>query len=213
MPHLSVAPYPDLDLYVFSTAFPAPLGAFSTPTWLTDLFKVDAKAPFSRNEDTRKTVRDLLRHEGYKPTGRGKPASEYLVRAAEQGYLRSINLAVDACNAVSLHSGLPISVVDIDLLYPPCHVAPGAPDVAYIFNASGQVIKVAGLLCLHDQEGPCANAVKDAQRAKTHEGTSKTLTLIWGTQTLDTAAVGIWYRSLLEKCGATTTRWSAIPMT
>ncbi len=30
-------------------------------------------------------MRKLLRHGGYKPTGRGKPASEYLVRAAGEG--------------------------------------------------------------------------------------------------------------------------------
>jgi hypothetical protein len=45
----------------------------------------------------RAAVRDMLRPGGCKPTGRGKPASEYLVRAASEGQLAPINLAVDAC--------------------------------------------------------------------------------------------------------------------
>ena len=36
-------------------------------------------------EALRQEVRDLLRHGGHKPTGRGKPSSEYLVRAAGEG--------------------------------------------------------------------------------------------------------------------------------
>ena len=46
------------------------------------LFALEADAPLQRVEQVRQDVRDLLRHGGYKPTGRGKPASEYLVRAA-----------------------------------------------------------------------------------------------------------------------------------
>ena len=83
---------------------------------------LDAKAPLSRDEDVRKRVRDLLRHGGYKPTGRGKPSPEYLVRAVGDGALSPINAAVDACNAVSLASGLPVSVVDLDLAAPPFRI-------------------------------------------------------------------------------------------
>jgi DNA/RNA-binding domain of Phe-tRNA-synthetase-like protein len=96
----------------------------------------------------RVAVRDLLRHGGYSPTGRGKPASEYLVRAASEGALRSINLAVDACNAVSLHSGFPISVVDLARAREPFRIGIAPPGASYVFNASGQTIDLAGLLCL-----------------------------------------------------------------
>ena len=41
-------------------------------------------------------------------------------------------------------------------------VAPAG--ASYVFNASGQAIDLGGLLCLFDADGPCANAVKDAQR-------------------------------------------------
>ena len=120
---LTVAPHPRLDLCAFTTAFPAALSDVPSPIWLTGLLAPGADAPLGRSEDVRRAVRDLLRHGGYKPTGRGKPASEYLVRAANDGNLISINAAVDACNVASLHSGLPISVVDLDLAVPPFRVA------------------------------------------------------------------------------------------
>jgi DNA/RNA-binding domain of Phe-tRNA-synthetase-like protein len=162
--------------------------------------------PLSRGEELRAAVRDLLRHGGYKPTGRGKPASEYLVRAAEEGTLASINPAVDACNVVSLHSGVPISVVDTDIARGPFRVGLAPDGPRYIFNAAGQEIDVAGLLCLFDAEGPCANAVKDSQRTKTNAATRRTLSLLWGTHAQPGASgrAATWYRELLERAGART---------
>ena len=154
----------------------------------------------------RKRVRDLLRHGGYRPTGRGKPASEYLIRAAGEGALGSINLAVDACNAASLASHLPISVVDLDRAVPPLRVGLAAEGERYVFNTAGQEIDLKGLLCLFDAEGPCANAVKDSQRTKTGPDTRATLSLVWGCDGLEerlAACLGH-YRGLLEDAGATT---------
>ncbi len=163
-----------------------------------------AAAPFESSDEIRRAVRDLLRAAGFKPTGRSKPSSEYLLRAAGDGPLPAINPAVDAGNAVSLHSGLPISVVDLDRLRPPLRVAVAPPGSRYVFNPSGQEIDVGNLLCLIDAEGPCANAVKDAQRTKTDDHTRATLSLIWGTAALPgrAAAVADWYRALLEGIGA-----------
>src|SRR4051812_43526603 len=98
------------------------MGEIPSPAWLVELLALDAPAPFKPDDALRAAIRDLLRHGGYKPTGRGKPASEYLIRAATDGALASINLAVDACNVTSLHSGLPISVVDFDRAQPPFHI-------------------------------------------------------------------------------------------
>ena len=198
--------HPSAELAVFETTFPRALAAMPAPAWLLQLLAPDAAAPMQRDENVRKSVRDVLRHGGYKPTGRGKPASEYLVRTAQQDGLRSINAAVDACNVVSLHSGLPISVVDADRLAPPLRVGLAQPDCTYAFNASGQSIDVSGLLCLHDAEGPCANAVKDAQRTKTHDATTRTLTILWGALELEAhlQSALFWYRKLLEDLGATT---------
>src|SRR3954469_9551184 len=111
---LTVDPHPLLDHAAFVTKFPRPLGEIAPSDALTGLLAAGAKAPMESSDAVRAAVRDLLRHGGYKPTGRGKPASEYLIRAAAEGGLGSINAAVDACNAVSLHSGLPISVIDLD---------------------------------------------------------------------------------------------------
>ncbi len=204
---IHVDEHPNLDLGLIRASLQAPLGESPSPDWLVDLLRDDADAPLSRTEEIRGKVRDVLRHGGYKPTGRGKPASEYLVRTAtgEEG-LRSINLAVDLCNVVSLHSGLPISVVDLDLATAPLRVAIAEEGASYVFNPSGQEIKVERLLCLHDADGPCANAVKDSMRTKTRDETRHLLCLIWGSRELgDTTGRAVaWYRELFERVGATT---------
>jgi DNA/RNA-binding domain of Phe-tRNA-synthetase-like protein len=203
---LRIEPYPEFACGLFATLFPRPLGEMPSPPRLAALLALDAAAPLVRDEEVRAAVRDLLRRRGYKPTGRGKPASEYLVRAAGEGALAPINLAVDACNAVSLHSGLPISVIDLDLAAPPLSIAVAAKGEEYVFNASGQTIDVEGLLCIRDANGPCANAVKDAQRTKTGPATRRTLSVVWACEKLAprlTAATA-WYRTLLHDAGAAT---------
>ncbi|MDP3278887.1 MAG: phenylalanine--tRNA ligase beta subunit-related protein [Deltaproteobacteria bacterium] len=174
---LTVATHPSLCLQLIATQWPAALGGLSSPALGAE--PPDA-ASLPRADDTlRGHVRDLLRHGGFKPTGRSKPSSEYLLRVAKEQPLAAINVAVDLANYASLHSGLPISVVDLDRTALPLAVRLAAPSEQYVFNASGQVLDVANLLCLHDALGPCANAVKDAQRTKTHADTRTTLTLIW----------------------------------
>jgi DNA/RNA-binding domain of Phe-tRNA-synthetase-like protein len=177
----------------------------AAPTLLAWL-SLSAAAPLRSDDQVRELIRQLLRHGGFKPTGRSKPASEYLIKAVAEQRLGSINIAVDACNAVSLHSGLPISVVDMGRATQPFRIGIAAPQTDYIFNASGQTIDVGGLLCLFDAEGPCANAVKDAQRTKTTPETVKTLSVVWGTKSLPgrTEQATAWYRSLLEEQGPTT---------
>ena len=206
IPTIPCDPHPSLRIGAFAAEFPAPLGETPAPSWLLDLLKLGASAPVARSEDLRAAVRDMLRRGGYKPTGRGKPSSEYLLREAGEGGVRPINLAVDACNAVSLQSGLPISVVDGDLARPPYRVAVAPEGSRYVFNPAGQVIELAGIPCLHDAEGHCGNAVKDAQRTKTHGGTRRTISVVWGCAGHEEAlgrAVA-WYREVLERAGART---------
>ncbi|MCI0378065.1 MAG: hypothetical protein L0215_10685 [Gemmataceae bacterium] len=213
---LAVDPHPLLDVRAFVTTFPRPLGEMPTPPEILSLWSLAAAAPLKSNDDVREKVRALLRHGGFKPTGRSKPSAEYLIRAVgdttplgpagrgvggEGGKLSSINLAVDVCNAVSLHSGLPISVIDLDRAQAPFRIGIAAAGAAYVFNSSGQSIDLGGLLCLFDTDGPCANGVKDAQRTKTHEGTLRTLSVIWGTNALPGRAEQTcqWYRELLAQ--------------
>lgn len=202
---LTVAQHPLLEVAAFRTDFQTALGEVLTPAAIRDLLALGASAPFSSDDGVRKAVRDLLRQGGYKPTGRGKPASEYLLGAAADGPLPAINTAVDACNAVSLHTGLPISVVDLDRAREPLSIGVAEEGASYVFNASGQTIDLAGLLCLCDAQGPCANAVKDAQRTKTHAGTRRTLSVVWGTVALPghAARVARWYRELLAERATT----------
>lgn len=199
-------PHPRLDLRAFVTVFPGSIAALSPTPALLEGLSLAAAAPLQSDDAVRAAVRDLLRSGGFKPTGRSKPASEYLVRAATEGALAPINPAVDACNVVSLHSGLPISVVDLDLARPPLSVGLAPAGASYVFNRAGQTIDVGRLLCLVDAEGPCACPVKDAQRTKTRPETRRTLSLVWGTTALpgrvDQAMV--WYRALLEAAGGRT---------
>lgn len=206
---LVVKPHPLLQLGVFETVLPDPLERLDAPE-LPALLKVDAPAPLQADDAVRQAVRAMLRAAGYKPSGRGKPASEYLRQAAERDTLSSINPVVDACNVASLHSGLPISVVDLDRTQPPLWVGVPDPGASYVFNQAGQEIRLEGLLCLHDEQGPCANAVKDSQRTKTHGQTTRTLSLVWGSQDLPdrTEQTVGWYRTLLESFGCTTHPWT-----
>jgi DNA/RNA-binding domain of Phe-tRNA-synthetase-like protein len=205
---LTIDPHPLLDLQTIVAEFPQPLERVSPSPALLELLALDAQAPMSSSDEIRAAVRDLLRHGAFKPTGRSKPASEYLLRAAGDGTLGSINVAVDICNAVSLHSGLPISVVDLDRIRQPLRVGIPQQGAAYVFNSAGQTIDVAGLVSLFDAAGPCAGPVKDSQRTKTGPQTRRTLTLIWGTSKLSgkAAQAQAWYCDLLvaEGCNVTT---------
>ena len=203
---IPIEAHPLLRPAAFTTTFPRPLGGIPTPGWVMELLDLEADAPFERDDSLRMRVRDMLRHWGHKPAGRGKPASEYLVRAVGEGGLGSINLAVDICNIVSLHSGFPIALVDLDRSRPPFRVAPGPEDGSYVFNATGQEMSLKGLICLFDAEGPCGNPVKDAQRVKTDEFTLRTLTVLWGVAGYEERrdAAMAWYRGLLQKTGGET---------
>ena len=203
---MHVERHPLLDARVFTTTFARPLGETPTPAEIFALLSLEAEAPFKSDDAVREAVRVLLRHGGFKPSGRSKPASEYLIRAVGEKALASINACVDVCNIVSLHSGLPISVIDLDRAKPPFTIAVAPAGASYVFNASGQSIDLGGLLCLCDADGPCANAVKDAQRTKTDASTTQTLTVIWGTTALPgrAARAETWYRELLHRLGAST---------
>lgn len=201
--------HPLLELAVVRAQLPAPLGELASPPGLLASLASGATSPFAEDpeqrEAVRQAVRALLRVGGYKPTGRGKPASEYLVgRAEELGAVPSINAAVDACNGASLASGLPISVVDADRLVGELLVRLGAEGESYVFNASGHAIDLAGLPVLCDDVGPAANAVKDSERTKTSAQTRQLLAIVWGTHALPgrAARVGAHFADLLRLVGA-----------
>lgn len=202
--NIIIEPHPLLDAAIFRTNWPSTLGETPTLHDLDEWFSEAACPPLDRPEEIKPIIRDLLRHGGFKPSGRSKPASEYLVAAAAKGRMGGINAAVDCCNVASLHSGLPISVVDIDRGQGPWRIGLIPPNTEYIFNPAGQVISVGGLIGLFDESGPCGGPVKDSQRTKTHEKTRHTLSVVWGSTALPgrTEATGEWYTSLMESLGA-----------
>jgi DNA/RNA-binding domain of Phe-tRNA-synthetase-like protein len=199
---LAVGPHPLLEIGAFSTQFAQPLAELSTPDVLLSQLDPSARRPFEPqtiSDDDRTAVRNLLRHGGFKPSGRSKPASEYLQAAYAEGRFPRINAPVDACNIASLFSGLPISLIDLDKVSGSLSVATCPMGTTYVFNPSGQVIDAGGLLAVFDGEGPTGTPVKDAQRTKTHDGTTRTLAVIWGTSALPgrTRAATAWYRELV----------------
>ncbi|MDB4963648.1 MAG: uncharacterized protein JWP01_3647 [Myxococcales bacterium] len=195
-----------LDVGAFVTRFAQPLAAIPTPGHISALAVHGATAPVGTSDHVRAEVRTLLRKGGFKPSGRSKPASEYLVAAVTEGRFPAINAGVDACNVVSLHSGLPISLVDLDRLEGPLTIKVAPMGTTYVFNPSGQVIDAGGLICLHDALGPTGTPVKDAQRTKTHDETRAAISIVWGTRTLPgrTQEATQWYRDLIRSIpGAT----------
>ena len=157
-----------------------------SPQWLQEMLSPQFPCEMM-SEETRKAVRTLLRHGGYRPAGRGKPSSEWLQKAASEGKLSSIFPLVDMGNSASRISGLPLSVVDLDRVEGDLSIQLGEPGQNYVFNQSGQEIDISGLICLADSQGPCANAVKDSQRTKTSPDTRRCLIQIWGTLELPDA--------------------------
>jgi DNA/RNA-binding domain of Phe-tRNA-synthetase-like protein len=96
--------------------------------------------------------------------------------------------------------------VDLDRARGPFRIGIAPAGASYVFNASGQEIDLAGLVCLFDADGPCANAVRDAQRTKTRAETRRTLSVIWGCAGFEgrLRETERWYRALLDRAGATT---------
>ncbi len=143
---------------------------------------------------TKSAIRDLLRKGGYKPTGRGKPASEYLAQAAARGEFPRINAPVDALNLVSLESGLPISLIDVDRALQGATglvVRLGAAGERFVFNAAGQEIDVEGLICVaRDGGAAIGNPVKDSMATKTTPETRNVLAVIFASRrVVDEAAL------------------------
>lgn len=194
---------------VFTTHYDRPIEQCSSPEWLTAYFRSAQDCPLSCNEETRTEVRKLLRFGGFKPSGRSKPACEFLQKVYDDGSLASINLPVDLCNVASLWSGFPISVVDLDRVVGGLHIETVAAQEQdpqkreYVFNPSGQVLDLRGLLCLWDESGPCGSPVKDSQRTKTQPQTTRTLSVVWGTasQAEQVAQTLQWYKQITSRAG------------
>lgn len=155
----------------------------STDTYATELVELrdrivgEAQQPWSPEREQRRTdVRNMLRYGTYKPTGRAKPATEYLLRAVQDGSFPQINPVVDVANLLGLDSLLPVSVWDLDLAASNAYTLRyGRPDEAYVFNSAGQTIALQDLLVLarDEDDQPLVNPVKDSLATKTIPQTTR----------------------------------------
>lgn len=124
----------------------------------------------------RQACRDMLRNGSYKPTGRAKPSSEYLLREAGRDNFPSINSVVDINNLISLRYMVPISLWDPDRAGTD-HVIfrLGEEGESFEFNESGQHIDlkdlVTGFRVTDEGELAMINPVKDAMATKTIDET------------------------------------------
>ncbi len=139
-------------------------------------------------DELRKDCRTILRNGKYKPSGRAKPASEYLLRSAKEGNFPSINGPVDVNNLLSIKYCLPISLCDIDRSEGENFVFKlGQPEEEYVFNSSGQTLGLQDLV--HGRiymeasgEGdsrPIISPIKDSMATKVIPETSNLLGVIY----------------------------------
>jgi DNA/RNA-binding domain of Phe-tRNA-synthetase-like protein len=173
-----------------------------------------AEASAHQNAPIIGQVRDMLRHGKYKPTGRGKPASEYLLRAAVENRFPSINNLVDINNLVSLRSLLPISLIDLARAGREQFVVRyGRPSESYVFNSAGQTIDVEDLVVvarIPDDE-PCANPVKDSMMTKLGDRSTDVMAVLYSPvqRTVDLArATETFAEALKAWGGAQATSWT-----
>ncbi len=166
-----------------------------------------ARGPDAVSQARKTAVRDMLRHGSYKPAGRAKPSSEYLLQSAQEGDFPAVNFPVDAANLVSLVTGYPISIVDVGKSGTHFLLQRGGEGEKYVFNAGGQEIDLKDLLCLYRQsEGawiPTANPVRDSMATKIFPGARLFAAFIYapaGPEGKDLEAACRMLAALLSRC-------------
>ena len=144
---------------------------------------VEAARAGPLDPDVVRAVRQMLKFGRYRATGRGKPAQEFLHKAASQDGFPRVFGAVDVLNAVSLLSALPMSLVDLDAAgTTEFRLRRGHGDESYVFNTAGQSIDLRDLLLVATagDDRPCANPVKDAMRTKLGPTSRRFAAVIYG---------------------------------
>jgi DNA/RNA-binding domain of Phe-tRNA-synthetase-like protein len=191
----------------------------SAPAFLSGLLaRVRASGEGFLRPERKAAVRNMLRFGSYKPSGRGKPSSEYLLVSALQGDFPLVNGPVDANNAISLEWGYPASIFDMELCGTRLMLRRGQAGENYVFNPSGQIIDLEDLLCVCRTTGtvwlPCGNPVKDAMDTKTGESTRDVVAVLYAPASENRAdleaASGLFAAILGTECGATETGWTIL---
>lgn len=133
-----------------------------------------------------KGVRSLLRGFGFHPSGRSRPASEFLFKDLQnRGCFNFINNIVDINNHISLKTNLPISVFDLEKSGSDLCLRVGEDDETYVFNQEGQVLTLKKLLIVAKTQGePIGSPVKDSQATKIFEDAKSLLFVVYASSTL-----------------------------
>ena len=184
MPDIEVvAQVPD-PAFVAGIVVATGVAAAAAPDSLRKLVEeaVARRAPEEFPAATKDAIRGLLKRGGFKPSGRNKPASEYLAQAAREGRFPFINNLVDINNLLSLETGLPISLLDLRPFDGRAVLRYGGAGEKYVFNQAGQEIELDGLLCVCSRSAPLGNPVKDSMAGKLKEDTGSALGVIYGSQ-------------------------------
>jgi len=180
----SLEPSPVLPALIYAEGIAPPEPTTVPPPFLSEaISRVEGAGEGFIPAEVRTRVRRMLKHGKYRASGRGKPASEFLLRAALNGEFPLINGPVDVNNAISLESGLPGSIFDADIAGRRLLLRWGLPGESYVFNRSGQTIDLEDLLvvCRLSDEGwrPCGNPVKDAMETKITEATRNVIAVLY----------------------------------
>ncbi|MDP3178522.1 MAG: hypothetical protein Q8M76_11520 [Spirochaetaceae bacterium] len=208
---------------VWGLGMPSCPRTLAVPDYLEELLaRVRAAGDAFLEPERKAAVRDMLRYGTYKPAGRSKPSSEYLLAAALDGSFPLVNGPVDANNAVSLEWGYPASVFDLAKTGGELFLRRGEPGEAYVFNPSGQEIDLRDLLvaCRRSVGGmepgmepgwepgwePCGNPVKDAMATKVFDEARDAVAIVYApiadpAQRLESCA-SRFALLLRERCGA-----------
>jgi len=209
----SLDPTPVLPALIWAEGIEAPATTAASSEPLNELLdRVRATGETFVPEEMRRRVRGMLRFGTYKPSGRSKPASEFLLRAALADAFPLVNGPVDANNLVSLESGLPGSIFDAALSGQHLMIRRGLPGESYVFNPSGQTIDLQDLLlvCRSTVDGwrPCGNPVKDSMATKIRSETRDVVAVLYAPTDESVDSVERWaarYAERLERlCGAST---------
>jgi DNA/RNA-binding domain of Phe-tRNA-synthetase-like protein len=134
-------------------------------------------------EARRNSVRALLRKGGFKPSGRSKPAQEYLLRCLTEANFPRVNRAVDCLNIVSFRTGFPISLLKKDCFPQGARVRFGQPGETYVFNSVGHELDLNGLICVYGGDRwdtPLGTPVKDSLAGKIDGETSDVVFFVYG---------------------------------
>lgn len=138
----------------------------------------------------KKGVRSLLRNFGFQPSGRSRPASEFLVKdLINRGMFNNINNIVDINNHTSLMTHLPISILNLDVTGYDLSLRLGMEEETYIFNKTGQLLSLKNLLLIAknaDGITPFCSPVKDSHESKIFEDTKNILVCIYTSSSLST---------------------------